>query len=250
MNRHDNRKKKLMISYDNLSEELKELFKETYPEGHKDHMQKIVKPDGTPIFVVPMETEDTSYMVKFEARIDSHFAEEELDKELFNDDTKEDEKFEPLPDESSEKNSEHKEFILNHGSYDNAYDIKLEDEFDIDDDEEEEKDDYVDEEEDDDNDNDNEEYVNDYDDEPNDADILDIEENYLLNDPTLQQSKSKKAAAEKKPKTSKAKAEKTPKVSKPKAAKEPKRATKTTVKKETTAKTTKTTKAKKTEKTK
>ena len=249
MNRHDNRKKKLMISYDNLSEELKELFKETYPEGHKDHMQKIVKPDGTPIFVVPMETEETSYMVKFEARIDSHFAEEELDKELFSDDTKDDEKFEPLPDESSEKNSEHKEFILNHGSYDNAYDIKLEDEFDIDDDEEEEKDDYVDD-DDDDEEDDNEEYVNDYDDEPNDADILDIEENYLLNDPTLQQSKSKKAAAEKKPRASKAKSEKTPKVSKPKAAKEPKKATKTTVKKETTAKTTKTTKAKKTEKTK
>lgn len=249
MNRHDNRKKKLMISYDNLSEELKELFKETYPEGHKDHMQKIVKPDGTPIFVVPMETEETSYMVKFEARIDSHFAEEELDKELFSDDTKDDEKFEPLPDESSEKNSEHKEFILNHGSYDNAYDIKLEDEFDIDDDEEEEKDDYVD---DDDEEDDNEEYVNDYDDEPNDADILDIEENYLLNDPTLQQSKSKKAAAEKKPRASKAKAEKTPKVSKAKAAaaKEPKKTTKITAKKETMTKATKTTKTKKAEKTK
>ena len=60
MKRHDNRKKKLIISNENLSDELRELFKEAYPEGHKDYMQKIVKPDGTPIFVVPLETEDTS----------------------------------------------------------------------------------------------------------------------------------------------------------------------------------------------
>lgn len=250
MNRHDNRKKKLMISYDNLSDELKELFKETYPEGHKEHMQKIVKPDGTPIFVVPMETEDTSYMVKFEARIDSHFAEEELDKELFNDDTKNDEKFEPLPDESSEKNDEHKEYVLNHGSYESAYDIKIEDAFVIVDEEEEEGEEEEEEEKDGYIEDDDEEYVNDYDDEPNDADILDIEENYLLNDPTLQQSKSEKTVAEKKPRVSKANAEKATKTTKTKADKTVKEPKKTTAKKETVTKVTKTTKAKKSEKSK
>ena len=50
MKRQDNRKKKLIVSNENLSDELRELFKEAYPDGHKDYLQKIVKPDGTPIF--------------------------------------------------------------------------------------------------------------------------------------------------------------------------------------------------------
>ncbi|MBO7201446.1 MAG: hypothetical protein J6V54_08660, partial [Bacteroidales bacterium] len=147
MKRHDNRKKKLIISNENLSDELRELFKEAYPEGHKDYMQKIVKPDGTPIFVVPLETEDTSYMVKFEVRIDSHLAEEELDKELFADDDIKDEtsKFEPLTDDPSEKHDpDHKEFDLKHGAYEDAFDLPDDEE----EDEYEEKDDYIDEDED------------------------------------------------------------------------------------------------------
>ena len=134
-------------------------------------------------------------------------------------------------DWSSEKNDEHKEYVLNHGSYESAYDIKIEDAFVIVDEEEEEseeeeeKDNYIE--------DDDEEYVNDYDDEPNDADILDIEENYLLNDPTLQQSKSEKTVAEKKPRVSKAKAEKAAKTAKTKADKTVKEPKKTTAKKTT-----------------
>lgn len=171
MKRHDNRKKKLIISSENLSDELKELFKETYPEGHKDYIQKIVKPDGTPIFVVPLETEDTSYMVKFEVRIDSHLAEEELDKELFADDDvkEENSKFEPLTDDPSEKHDpEHREFNLKHGAYEDTFELpdeEVEEGY-------EEKDGYVDEDVDE---AVEDEYLTDYDDDPNDADIMDIE---------------------------------------------------------------------------
>ena len=227
MKRHDNRKKKLIISNENLSDELRELFKEAYPEGHKDYMQKIVKPDGTPIFVVPLETEDTSYMVKFEVRIDSHLAEEELDKELFADDDIKDEtsKFEPLTDDPSEKHDpDHKEFDLKHGAY--------EDTFDIPDDEEghlqtahhqQHEDDEHDEEA---------EYMPDYDDGPNDADIMDIE-NFM---------KESNIGADEKPEKpmGKAKAKKEPKAKKEtKAKKEPKatKATKTAKKEPKSTKT-------------
>ena len=250
MNRHDNRKKKLIISHENLSEELRELFKEAYPEGHKDRMQKIIKPDGTPIFVVPLETDDTSYMVKFEVRIDSHFADDDLDKDL--DDIKEDnDRFEPLPDESSEKDNEHKEYKLNHGAYEDSYDIKLDDVFDVEDDV---NDDYIDEDMDDDDeeDTDEENYINDYDDEPNDADILDIEENYLMNDPTLLKSKQEKNVDTKGVKTSKVAKEKkepkarkttTTKTAKATKTKEPKTAKEKVAKpKKETTKKTKTTK--------
>lgn len=82
MNHSRNHKKKLIISFKNLSEELKALFNEAYPEGYKDHLQKTIKPDGTPIFVVPLFTEDTEYMVKFEVKIDSNITEVDIEKDL------------------------------------------------------------------------------------------------------------------------------------------------------------------------
>ena len=231
MKRHDNRKKKLIISNENLSDELRELFKEAYPEGHKDYMQKIVKPDGTPIFVVPLETEDTSYMVKFEVRIDSHLAEEELDKELFADDDIKDEtsKFEPLTDDPSEKHDpDHKEFDLKHGAYEDAFDLPDDEE----EDEYEEKDDYIDEDEDEDDESDDE-YLTDYDDGPNDADIMDIE-NFM---------KESNIGADEKPEKpmGKAKAKKEPKSKKETKPKKEPKATKTT---KTTKKEPKSTKTK------
>lgn len=227
MKRHDNRKKKLIISNENLSDELRELFKEAYPEGHKDYMQKIVKPDGTPIFVVPLETEDTSYMVKFEVRIDSHLAEEELDKELFADDDIKDEtsKFEPLTDDPSEKHDpDHKEFDLKHGAYEDAFDLPDDEE----EDEYEEKDDYIDEDEDEDDESDDE-YLTDYDDGPNDADIMDIE-NFM---------KESNIGADEKPEKpmGKAKAKKEPKAKKETKAKKEPKATKTTKKEPKSTKT-------------
>ncbi len=111
------RKKNLIVSYKNLSEELKAAFKEAYPEGYTDHIQRFVKPNGETIFVVPFETEDTVYMVKFEMKIDT--LGEDLDKALFDDDeeTKEDE-FAPLSEalEKEEADPNHKQKELVHGA--------------------------------------------------------------------------------------------------------------------------------------
>ena len=78
------RKKNLIVSYKNLSDDLKEMFKEAYPDGYNNYLQKFVKPNGEAIFVVPFETTDTVYMVKFEVKIDT--LGEDLDKALFDDD--------------------------------------------------------------------------------------------------------------------------------------------------------------------
>lgn len=112
------RKKNLIVSYKNLSDDLKELFKEAYPDGYNDHMQRFVKPNGETIFVVPFDTPDTSYMVKFEVKIDT--LGEDLDKALFDDDddSKEDE-FAPLSEaiEKEETDTSHKERVLRHGDF-------------------------------------------------------------------------------------------------------------------------------------
>ena len=111
------RKKNLIVSYKNLTDDLKELFKETYPDGHNDYLQRFVKPNGETIFVVPFETDDTAYMVKFDVKIDT--LGEDLDKALFDDDveTKEDE-FAPLSEalEKEEIDPTHKQRELVHGA--------------------------------------------------------------------------------------------------------------------------------------
>lgn len=83
MNSHRTHKKNLIVSYKNLSEELQETFKEQYPEGYRDYLQRFEKPNGGTIFVCPMETEDTMYMVKFDVVIDSAFEEDDSSKDYF-----------------------------------------------------------------------------------------------------------------------------------------------------------------------
>ena len=128
-------KKRVIISYENLSEELKELFKEEYPEGYGGSMQKIIKPNGEPIFVVPLETEESSYMVKFEVMIDSKVSDDDIDKDL--DLPKEDDASVALDELDEDKSDSHQEFALKHGDYEED---NSDDENDSDDNEPEEDD--------------------------------------------------------------------------------------------------------------
>ena len=115
------RKKNLIVSYKNLTDDLKELFKEAYPDGYDDHITKFTKPNGEAIFVVPFETDDTAYMVKFDMKIDT--LGEDLDKALFDDDgddtEEKDETFAPLSEaiEKEESDPSHRERHLRHGDF-------------------------------------------------------------------------------------------------------------------------------------
>lgn len=81
--KHHVHKKNLIVSYKNLSEEQLETFKEQYPEGYRDYLQRFTKPNGDTIFVVPMETADTMYMIKFDVVIDSAYEEDDGGKDYF-----------------------------------------------------------------------------------------------------------------------------------------------------------------------
>lgn len=66
-------KKKAVVSYEKMSEELAALFNEKYPRGLMDYFQDIKilpKPDGTQLHVVEFDTEDATYMVKVKAPVD------------------------------------------------------------------------------------------------------------------------------------------------------------------------------------
>ncbi|MFZ6010106.1 MAG: hypothetical protein ACOYXT_07120 [Bacteroidota bacterium] len=60
-------KKRVIKSLENLSEELKDLLREQYPNGYEGSITRITNAKKEPIFVFPLETEDATYLVKVPA---------------------------------------------------------------------------------------------------------------------------------------------------------------------------------------
>lgn len=66
----ENKKKRLVTSFHNLTPEQQAAVKALYPLGFTEVMMRIDKPDGSFFYVVPYETEDTYYLVKIDVKID------------------------------------------------------------------------------------------------------------------------------------------------------------------------------------
>lgn len=78
-------KRKLVTSFNNLPVELQEEVKLFYPRGFADVMTRFDKPNGDFFYYVPFETEDTSYLVKIDVKIDDK-SEEAVEDEYYGDD--------------------------------------------------------------------------------------------------------------------------------------------------------------------
>ena len=66
-------RKRHVVSYENMSEELAAFFAEKYPKGFNDYLgdlTKYTKPDGTPFYAVTIETPDSIYLVKIKIKTD------------------------------------------------------------------------------------------------------------------------------------------------------------------------------------
>lgn len=84
-------KKRAVISYENMSQELLDAFKEKYPHGYADYLGDIIKvdkPDGTSFYAVSLEIPDAIYLVKIKVKIDEY---EDVQDDLFKDDADTDE---------------------------------------------------------------------------------------------------------------------------------------------------------------
>lgn len=103
-------KKRLIVSYKNLQEQDMELFNTTYADGFMNYIQKIEKPDGTPMFLVPLETEQAYLMVKVEVKVDDRLTDDDFDKEY-------DEKEQETTLDDIENGKENQSFKLIHGDY-------------------------------------------------------------------------------------------------------------------------------------
>ncbi len=73
-----------VVSYKNLSAELREEVRKKYPFGYTDHMIRIDKGPGDFFYAIVLETEDTSYLIKVDVKVDDQVEEEE-DKDFFGD---------------------------------------------------------------------------------------------------------------------------------------------------------------------
>ncbi|MDR1170613.1 MAG: RNA polymerase I-specific transcription initiation factor RRN3 family protein [Prevotellaceae bacterium] len=74
-------KKKLVVSYKNLSQELIALIKETYPKGYSDYLIKVDKGNGEFFYAITLDTESADYLIKVDVKIDSEI--EEVERALF-----------------------------------------------------------------------------------------------------------------------------------------------------------------------
>ncbi|EKD30878.1 MAG: hypothetical protein ACD_77C00459G0008 [uncultured bacterium] len=76
-------KKRLAVSYNNLSPEILAILKERYPKGYADYMGeifKVDKPDGSFFYAISLEVPDAIYLVKVDVKIDDY---DEATDELF-----------------------------------------------------------------------------------------------------------------------------------------------------------------------
>ena len=81
----NNTKKRLVTSFNTLSQEQQEEVKMLYPRGFTEVMTRIEKPNGDFFYVVPYETEEVSYLVKIDVKIDE-VADDGVDDDFFGDD--------------------------------------------------------------------------------------------------------------------------------------------------------------------
>ena len=80
-------KRRSVISFNNLPLEIQEAVKAFYPYGYSEAMMRINKPNGDFFFAVPFETDEVSYLVKIDVKIDD-LSDEDDDKDYYDDELK------------------------------------------------------------------------------------------------------------------------------------------------------------------
>lgn len=91
-NRMGDTKKRVIKSLDTLPDDLKDLVKRQYPNGYETSISRIMNAKREPIFVFPLETEDSVYLVKVPAtkNSDGGYDVESSEKEEFDSDNDDD----------------------------------------------------------------------------------------------------------------------------------------------------------------
>lgn len=93
-------KRRAVVSYENMSDELAAAFAEKYPKGYSDYFPDLVKydkPNGTSFYAVTVEITDAIYLVKIQVKTDDA---EDLERWLDGEDTDDGDDGDGLPDDN------------------------------------------------------------------------------------------------------------------------------------------------------
>lgn len=63
-------KRRVIVDYKNITQDLLQLLTDTYPEGYEDDTITFTNAKGERVEAVQLETEDTKYLVKVSAQLD------------------------------------------------------------------------------------------------------------------------------------------------------------------------------------
>lgn len=74
-------KKRIITSLKKLPEQIQEMIKSENPDGFLNNLIKINKGNGASFYAFPLETEEISYLVKVDVRVDEDI--EDLEESLF-----------------------------------------------------------------------------------------------------------------------------------------------------------------------
>ena len=102
-------KRRLVVSYSKMKEEVAAAFKEKYPKGYSDYMGDLFRvepPVGEPFYAITLETEDSVYLIKMVVNVDKA---EDAQKSLFPDADASDDiptEGETFPDDNTENMSD------------------------------------------------------------------------------------------------------------------------------------------------
>ena len=99
-------KKRVVVSYANLSPEILELLKKKFPTGYQNHVIKVEKPNGDFFYAVTLDTDDTSYLIKVNVKIDAKPKEDDDEKDFFGDNDDIGTNEDNFPEEASEEPEE------------------------------------------------------------------------------------------------------------------------------------------------
>ena len=63
-------KKRVIVDYKNVTQDILEMFTERYPYGYEDDVIKFKNAKGETVTAVPIETKDTKYLIKVGVEMD------------------------------------------------------------------------------------------------------------------------------------------------------------------------------------
>lgn len=98
-------KKKVVIDYSKLSDELLALYEETYPTGIAGKTTRFPNARGEIVTAVRLESDDTIYLVKVMAKPKEVLSEEQMDEMVKPSDTEKEEELESSSEEEEESSA-------------------------------------------------------------------------------------------------------------------------------------------------